>query len=126
MAAPKRRLSYYVGRRKILAHTERDERIRNNNHQLMNGSRHVADVGRDLWGTAAAASFPQKNEEAAVHMLGQCDFSRECQRDNPSRPLSAILRELLKWRSSNSASVPHLPDHCACNIWTKSDVNIKL
>lgn len=83
MAAPKRRHSYFVGRRKNLIHTERDERIRNNNYQLMNGSRHVADVGHDLWGTAAAASFPQKNKEATVHMLGQCDFSRECQRDNP-------------------------------------------
>lgn len=36
------------------------------------------------WGTAAVASFPQKNNEAAVQMLGQCDLSREGQRDDQS------------------------------------------
>lgn len=64
----------------------------------MNGSRHVADVGHGLLGIAAAASFHQKNNEAAVHMQGQCDLSRECQRDNQSGPVSAILRALLEWK----------------------------
>lgn len=35
-------------------------------------------------------------------MLDQCDFSREFEGDNPPGPLSAILRELLEWKSSSS------------------------
>lgn len=35
----------------------------------MNGSSHVANVGHDLCGPAADASFLQKNKEAAVYML---------------------------------------------------------
>lgn len=105
MAAPKRRHSYYICmwvEEKNPTYTERDERIWNTNYyQLLNRSSHAADFGHDLCGTYSRCCIvPPKDKEAAVHMLGQCNLSRECQGDNPSGPLSAILFSESCWSGS--------------------------
>lgn len=94
MAAPKRRHTYCVGRRKNPTHTERDDRIWNTNYQLLNGSM-----------TCAVQPLLHRSSKRTKKLRctcwAKCNFSRECQGDNPSGPLSAILRELLEWKSSN-------------------------
>lgn len=62
----------------------------------MNGSRHVAGVSHGLWGIAAAALFPQNNNEVAAQMLGQCGLSREGQREDQSGPVSASRNSKVK------------------------------